>query len=97
MNGVNRDTVWTWNAVGKRRGTWSLSSDASEARKGFLLNHVIGELLPAREGGYRYSNSDPVTGQAAWYDLRVRLEKAEAEEAVTQPQFPPLKMKARRP
>jgi anaerobic selenocysteine-containing dehydrogenase len=96
MNGVNRDTVWTWNAVGKRRGVWALSLDAPEARQGFLLNHIIGELLPAREGGYRYSNSDPVTGQAAWYDLRVRVEKAEVGEALTQPQFPPLKMKLRR-
>ncbi|MEO0682575.1 MAG: hypothetical protein AAF192_19410, partial [Pseudomonadota bacterium] len=26
--------------------------------------------------GLRWSNSDPVTGQAAWYDLRVRLSKA---------------------
>jgi hypothetical protein len=35
----------------------------------------------------RWSNSDPVTGQAAWYDLRVRIEKAEAGE-VSEPQFP---------
>jgi sulfite dehydrogenase (quinone) subunit SoeA len=90
MNGVNRDTVWTWNAVGKRSGTWSLSPDAPEARKSFLLNHIIAELLPPREGGYRYSNSDPITGQAAWYDLKVRLEKAETENGLTQPQFPPL-------
>jgi anaerobic selenocysteine-containing dehydrogenase len=93
MDGVNRDTVWTWNAVGKRAGAWSLSLDAPEARKSFLLNHIIGELLPSREGGYRYSNSDPVTGQAAWYDLRVRLEKAEAGDALTQPQFQPLRMR----
>jgi len=37
---------------------------------------LIAELLPQREGGYRFSNSDPITGQAAWYDLRVRIEKA---------------------
>ena len=48
----------------------------TKSKKGFLLNHLISELLPEREGGYRYSNSDPVTGQAAWYDLRVRVEKA---------------------
>ena len=70
MDGVNADTVWTWNAIGKRSGTWGLSADAPEAKKGFLLNHLIADLLPEREGGYRYSNSDPVTGQAAWYDLR---------------------------
>ena len=80
MDGVNPDTVWTWNAIGKRSGAWGLAPDAPEAKKGFLLNHLISELLPEREGGYRYSNSDPVTGQAAWYDLRVRVEKAADQE-----------------
>jgi anaerobic selenocysteine-containing dehydrogenase len=80
MEGVNRHTVWTWNAIGKRAGAWSLSADAPEAEQGFLLNHAICELLPEK-GGHRYSNSDPVTGQAAWYDLKVRIEKAPAEEA----------------
>jgi len=70
MEGVNPDTVWSWNAIGKRAGAWNLSPDAAEARTGFLMNHLIDELLPAREDGYRYSNSDPVTGQAAWFDLR---------------------------
>ncbi|MEX0808648.1 MAG: molybdopterin oxidoreductase family protein [Dongiaceae bacterium] len=92
MDGVNDDTVWTWNAIGKRAGAWSLSPDAPEAQKGFLLNHVISELLPPRADGYRYSNSDPVTGQAAWYDLRVRLEKCTVEEAgQTEPRFETLK------
>jgi len=91
MNGVNPDTVWTWNAIGKRSGTWGLKQDAPEAKKGFLLNHLISELLPKRDGGYRFSNSDPVTGQAAWYDLRVRVEKAGDQRAVSLPQFPPLK------
>ena len=77
MEGVNTDTVWTWNAIGKRAGAWGLDKDAPEATQGFLLNHLIAELLPPREGGYRYSNSDPVTGQAAWYDLRVKIEKAQ--------------------
>ena len=88
MDGVNDDTVWTWNAIGKRRGAWGLDSDAPEAKRGFLLNHLIAELLPEREGGYRFSNSDPITGQAAWYDLRVRIEPAPAEEAEESwPQF----------
>ncbi|MEM7425748.1 MAG: molybdopterin oxidoreductase family protein, partial [Pseudomonadota bacterium] len=92
MDGVNRDTIWTWNAIGKRPGAWNLDPDAPEASKGFLLNHVISELLPERGGGYRYSNSDPVTGQAAWYDLRVKIEKADPEPlARTEPQFEPQK------
>lgn len=78
MEGVNADTVWTWNAIGKRAGAWGLASDAPEATRGFLLNHLIAELLPEQAGGYRFANSDPVTGQAAWYDLKVRIEKAEA-------------------
>jgi hypothetical protein len=88
LHGVNPDTVWTWNAIGKRRGTWGLDTDAPEASKGFLLNHIISELLPARADGHRYANADPVTGQAAWYDLRVRLEKClPAEVGETAPQF----------
>ena len=89
MDGVNKDTVWTWNAIGKRRGAWGLSDDAPESNQGFLLNHLISELLPAGGGGYRYSNSDPITGQAAWFDLRVSIEKADAT-GVTAPFFEPL-------
>jgi hypothetical protein len=89
MDGVNDDTVWTWNAVGKRNGTWGLAADAPESTRGFLLNHLIGELLPEREAGLRYLNSDPITGQAAWYDLKVRIEKVEAKAGVL-PQFPAL-------
>jgi anaerobic selenocysteine-containing dehydrogenase len=88
MEGCNPDTVWTWNAIGKRAGAWGLSKDAPEATRGFLMNHLIGELLPEQDGGYRFSCSDPVTGQAAWYDLRVRLEKcAPGEAAETSPRF----------
>jgi anaerobic selenocysteine-containing dehydrogenase len=63
-------TVWTWNAIGKKRGAWKLHADAPEFADGFLLNHLIGE----RSRDPRYGNGDPVTGQAAWYDLKVRLE-----------------------
>ncbi|MDP3895654.1 MAG: molybdopterin oxidoreductase family protein [Mesorhizobium sp.] len=83
---VNRDTVWTWNAIGKRKGAWGLDRDAPEATRGFLMNHLIHELLPPKGDGMRWSNSDPVTGQAAWYDLRVRIEKAEPDVA-SQPEF----------
>jgi anaerobic selenocysteine-containing dehydrogenase len=86
MEAVNSNTIWTWNAIGKRKGAWGLDGDAPEAKKGFLMNHLIHELLPPKGDGLRWSNSDPVTGQAAWYDLRVRIEKAEADEA-SEPQF----------
>ncbi|WP_282605999.1 molybdopterin oxidoreductase family protein [Pelagibius sp. Alg239-R121] len=85
MDAVNAKTLWTWNAIGKRGGAWGLSSDAPEAKKGFLLNHLIHELLPAKGDGMRWSNSDPITGQAAWYDLRVRVEKAEPGDELSEP------------
>ncbi|EEX13199.1 molybdopterin oxidoreductase Fe4S4 protein [Citreicella sp. SE45] len=89
MAALNKDTVWTWNAIGKRKGAWALDADAPEATKGFLLNHVIHELLPARGDGLRWANADPVTGQAAWFDLRVRLEKSAAPDQ-SQPVFGPI-------
>ena len=85
---VEPGTVWTWNAIGKASGSWSLSDKANESQKGFLLNHLISEEIPSGSGDYQYSNSDPITGQAAWYDLRVRVYKADENEAKqTWPQF----------
>lgn len=80
MDGVNPNTIWTWNAIGKRRGAWCLDDDSPEMRKGFLLNHLIHELLPPKGDGLRWSNSDPITGQAAWYDLKVSIKKADPKE-----------------
>ena len=90
MAALNENTIWTWNAIGKRKGAWALSDDAPEATKGFLLNHLIHELLPPKGDGLRWSNSDPVTGQAAWFDLRVKVEKTDAP-AESQPAMKPLK------
>ncbi|MDU8910825.1 molybdopterin oxidoreductase family protein [Aestuariicoccus sp. MJ-SS9] len=90
MAALNKDTIWTWNAIGKRKGAWALDKHAPEATKGFLLNHLIHELLPPKGDGLRWANSDPVTGQAAWFDLRVRLEKSAAPEE-SQPAFAPQK------
>ncbi|MEM1430271.1 MAG: molybdopterin-dependent oxidoreductase [Pseudomonadota bacterium] len=102
MAALNAHTVWTWNAIGKRRGAWALDPEAKEATSGFLLNHLIPETLqeppapgvdgapaqavpsaalrPAGSNRARLSNSDPVTGQAAWFDLRVRIERVPAAE-----------------
>ena len=85
---VEPGTVWTWNAIGKASGAWGLSGNANESKKGFLLNHLISEELPAHKDGDHISNSDPVTGQAGWYDVRVRIYPAEeGEEEITSPQF----------
>ncbi len=88
---VEPGTVWTWNAIGKAAGAWALSPDANESQKGFLLNHLISEELSDGRGG-RMSNSDPITGQAAWYDVRVSIRKADAgEPEQTSPQFATMK------
>ena len=89
MAALNENTVWTWNAIGKRKGAWALKEDAPEATKGFLLNHLIHELLPPKGDGLRWANSDPVTGQAAWFDLRVKIEKSAAPEE-SQPAYGPI-------
>jgi len=82
---VEAGTVWTWNAIGKAPGAWTLAPDANESQRGFLLNHLIADELPAPGGAI--SNSDPVTGQAGWYDVRVRIYRVAAEEPeVTSPQ-----------
>jgi anaerobic selenocysteine-containing dehydrogenase len=87
---VQPDTVWTWNGIGKMAGAWNLAPDAEEATKGFLLNHVISEEIDNPEDRtQRISNSDPITGQAGWYDVRVRVWKADEEGHW--PQFTPLK------
>jgi len=91
---VQPDTVWTWNAIGKRKGAWRLSKDAPESRGGFLINHIISDVTPNGD----YANADPVTGQGAWFDLRVRIAKVEqradapTSERPSEPQFAPIEM-----
>jgi sulfite dehydrogenase (quinone) subunit SoeA len=99
---VEPHTVWTWNAIGKAAGAWNLSPYANESQQGFLLNHLISEELPISNANEHLSNSDPVTGQAGWYDVRVKIYPAKPEEVeTTSPQFKPLKpvsgMNKRRP
>ena len=85
---VEPGTVWTWNAIGKAAGAWGLDKKANESQRGFILNHLISEELPEYSDGAHISNSDPITGQAAWYDVRVRIYKAgDHEPAQTSPQF----------
>ena len=98
MEGCNENTVWTWNAIGKQAGAWGLSDDANESTDGFLMNHLISELLPIKtsnaENGTAeraITNSDPITGQAAWYDLRVKITPAASGETGTWPQFSAVK------
>ncbi|MEP7327955.1 MAG: molybdopterin oxidoreductase family protein [Betaproteobacteria bacterium] len=88
MEGVEPNTVWTWNAIGKQSGAWGLAPDAPEATSGFLLNHLIAEHLPgSTPSGRRLTNSDPITGQAAWFDLRVRITRCVDGEEGIEPMF----------
>jgi anaerobic selenocysteine-containing dehydrogenase len=91
VEATQEDTVWTWNAIGKQTGAWGLSEDANESQRGFLMNHLISELLPKKDGEVEITNSDPITGQAAWYDLRVKITPAAPEEEGSYPQFTPIK------
>ena len=89
---VEPGTVWTWNAIGKVPGAWNLSEGANESRRGFLLNHLLREELPASGGKGTVSNSDPITGQAGWYDVRVRIRPADpGEPQETWPRPAPMK------
>ncbi len=91
MEGLNEGTVWTWNAIGKRRGAWALDEKSPEFQKAFLLNHVISENLTADDGSVR-SNSDPVTGQGAWFDTRVKVGRADNQsDETTSPLIEPVK------
>ncbi len=92
VDGVNPQTVWTWNAIGKRRGAWMLKDDAPEAEKGFLLNHAISEFLPAdteRPAPFELRSGDRSGGMVrsarAGHEMR-----RQTKSGSTEPQFPPL-------
>ena len=101
---VEPGTVWTWNAIGKASGAWGLGKKANESNKGFILNHLIAEELPCKTREGTISNSDPVTGQAGWYDVRVKVYKAEQDEPKTTspnfktlPKYPGMLSRKKRP
>ena len=92
MEGCVKNTVWTWNAIAKQSGAWGLKKGANEAKDAFLMNHLISELLPKKGDALdNVTNSDPITGQAAWYDLRVKIYPVENGETGAYPQFPDMK------
>ncbi len=57
----------------------------------FYSTHLISEQLPAGNNQQQISNSDPITGQAAWYDLRVRglVRISRSSKAGSEPKFKP--------
>ena len=58
------------------------------ARDGKLPRLLL--ILPPKGDGLRWANSDPITGQAAWFDLRVKIAKAETANE-SQPAFDAIK------
>ena len=88
-DGMRADSVWTWNAIAKSPGAWGLTPDSREATDSFLMNRLISEW----DAAGAFPHADPITGQAAWYDLRVSVRKmSPAEEARA---FPPLEERAK--
>ena len=78
---VEPSTVWTWNAVAKQAGSWGLDPTAPEATRAVLVNHIISDTLPNDEAELgTIFNNDPITGQASWYDTRVRIYPSELHE-----------------
>jgi anaerobic selenocysteine-containing dehydrogenase len=76
---VEPGTVWTWNAMAKGPGSWALDPQSPEVTRAILINHII----PDRQAGEdlaNFFNNDPVTGQAGWYDARVRIYPSELQE-----------------
>ena len=72
---VEPGTVWTWNAIGKASAARGTSPPTpNESQQGLPAQSP--DLRGAARGrprAPRISNSDPITGQAAWYDVRVRI------------------------
>ena len=36
VKGVNKFTIWTWNAIGKRKGAWNLDPKSPETERDLL-------------------------------------------------------------
>ncbi len=76
---VEPGTVWTWNAIAKAPGAWGLHPDAPESQNAILVNHIVPDTLTSDDDTVTFNN-DPVTGQAGWYDAKVRLYPSELHE-----------------
>jgi anaerobic selenocysteine-containing dehydrogenase len=81
---VEPDTVWTWNAIAKGRGSWALHPDSPEVTRAILINHIIPDKM-AGDAGPHFFNNDPITGQAGWYDTRVAIYPSEIERLWPEP------------
>ena len=96
MAALNENTVWTWNAIGKRKGAWALEEDAPEATKGFLLNHLIHELMPPKATGCVGQILIRSQAKPLGSILRVKIEKHDAAIEASL-QCPPINPPSDRP
>ncbi len=98
VDGVNPDTVWTWNAIGKRRGAWTLEDDAPEAENAASCSTMpsANSCRRTRSGRRRFElRSDHRPGGLV-RSARARDANAPpAEAGATAPQFPPLPRRRR--
>ena len=64
----------------------AILAEAQRAHDGATLgqNELFGG--PSHREPLRLPNADPITGQAAWFDLRVRITKAPPDETGVWPQ-----------
>lgn len=76
---VEPSTIWTWNAIAKGPGAWGLDPKAPEATRAVLVNHIVPDVSPLPGPG-TFFNNDPVTGQAGWYDTRVKIYPSDLHE-----------------
>jgi hypothetical protein len=68
-------TIWTWDAIGNRRGLGAVPI-APETNKGFLLNHLIHELPPLNRMACGGAIPTRSPDKLAWFDLKVKVEKS---------------------
>ncbi len=67
VDGVHEKTVWSWRELEKPRQKPDHDDSLKENQAG------------ADSDQRRYASADPITGQVAWHEQRVRIEPASAE------------------
>ncbi len=80
MDGVNDQTVWSWNVSENPDDLRNLATNGPQHDKELSLHQLIDDHLPAQSDGSRQTSADPITGQVSWHDLRVRLELIDPKE-----------------